>query len=704
MSRQPGISLSSGPTAVVVGPVYVDLHAVDIGIPGIEIHAKLRPYGSGSWTPEVGGSAWKFATYWAEHFGRALFVTSIARDLGTDDSSNGEDHKVFVDDGSWLRREIRSRSPQGLEVFIDDAPAGSTDYTFHLRKGGDEYGPLVSLVNGSADALRFDAIKRALRTFKWNDSPDLLVLSGIARTANLHLEPLSARPRELKQTRLCIDLGRTDIQVPRDGLDLIERFRPEELFAICADFRTADLLGWLEGTPPGSEWLVVRPGIASHDWHFLHTDPDRRLEGRALRVGPDSRPHATAKSLHRLLVDPQSIKSEGSVIVPGGTPQLARDITSDKPLLKDLEFLEWKLRNDRRLKTILLVGETGTGKEVIARWLHRAHPTRHEHEFVPVACGKLDKESAMLESELFGHVEGAFTGATRTRTGAFKDADKGVILIDDLDALPFATQAKLLRVLEDGRVSPLGSSVDEIVDVDVLTVVTTNVNPSELVRQEKLRDDLYYRLVQGFYLPIPPLRNRRKDALRLAQRLWDTRNLWAHSNHAFPTVMKRWIEVSDLIGNTRLLAAVVNDIHDYIEFSGSSESVAERFKAWLGQFDPDRLVQLRDQPKLVEQWPAKERALFEAIAREIGDTLPTRDDERVVLFATSWLNVQARFVGVRLKAADIRDFLRLQSSFGRVRTNLLKRRDTTDDERRILDALDSPGGGAGAVWTARVDD
>lgn len=156
--------------------------------------------------------------------------------------------------------------------------------------------------------------------------------------------------------------------------------------------------------------------------------------------------------------------------------------------------------------TVLLEGESGTGKRVIAQAIHRADPKRHTHPFVEISCGALPE--TLLESELFGHVRGSFTGAIRDKQGRFEMADGGTILLDEIDAFTPALQVKLLRVIQERLYERVGDT--RTMRVDVRIIAATNRKLSELVRQGKFREDLYYRL-HVIAMRLPALRERRDD-------------------------------------------------------------------------------------------------------------------------------------------------------------------------------------------------
>jgi transcriptional regulator with GAF, ATPase, and Fis domain len=161
--------------------------------------------------------------------------------------------------------------------------------------------------------------------------------------------------------------------------------------------------------------------------------------------------------------------------------------------------------------TVLITGESGTGKELVAKAIHEASP-RASQPFVAVNCSNIPSE--LLESELFGHTRGAFTGAVAAKKGLFEVADSGSIFLDEIGDLRPETQVRLLRVIQEREFTPLGETAPQTVDVRI--IAATNVDLMEAVRTGHFREDLYYRLAV-VPIELPPLRNRREDILPLAQ-------------------------------------------------------------------------------------------------------------------------------------------------------------------------------------------
>jgi transcriptional regulator with PAS, ATPase and Fis domain len=189
----------------------------------------------------------------------------------------------------------------------------------------------------------------------------------------------------------------------------------------------------------------------------------------------------------------------------------ARFIAGSGPMLGVVERLQKVAPVDT---TVLLLGESGTGKELATSLLHEQHATRRRGPLVRVHCGAIPE--SLLESELFGHVRGAFTGADRDRAGLFERADGGTLLLDEISTMSPAAQVRLLRVLQDRQVTRVGATESRRVDVRV--VVASNEDLKQAVEQGTFRLDLYYR-VSVFPVVLPPLRERPADVAPLVEEL-----------------------------------------------------------------------------------------------------------------------------------------------------------------------------------------
>jgi len=198
---------------------------------------------------------------------------------------------------------------------------------------------------------------------------------------------------------------------------------------------------------------------------------------------------------------------------------LLKEVTYLKTELERFQSFEEMVGEDEKMRQIfelistiadsegavLIQGESGTGKELVARAIHRLSP-RREEPFVVIACAAIPQ--TLMESELFGHHKGAFTGATRTTVGKLEIANKGTVFLDDIDTLDTGMQAKLLRVIQEKEFERLGTT--KVIKVDVRFVASSNKNLQDLIKEGKLREDLFYRL-NVFPIVLPPLRERRKD-------------------------------------------------------------------------------------------------------------------------------------------------------------------------------------------------
>jgi DNA-binding NtrC family response regulator len=202
--------------------------------------------------------------------------------------------------------------------------------------------------------------------------------------------------------------------------------------------------------------------------------------------------------------------------------------------------------------SVLIWGESGTGKELVAQTIHQLSP-RAQMPFVPINCAAIPE--TLLESEIFGHEKGAFTGAVDRREGCFELADRGTLFLDEIAEMTPATQVKLLRVLQERRFRRLGGRHEQTVDVRV--IAATNVTPADAVKNGKLREDLYYRL-NVFAIELPPLRQRKEDLPLLIQSFLGEFNQRNNKNvSALDPAAMRMLEQYNWPGNVRELRNVI---------------------------------------------------------------------------------------------------------------------------------------------------
>ena len=229
--------------------------------------------------------------------------------------------------------------------------------------------------------------------------------------------------------------------------------------------------------------------------------------------------------------------------------------------------------------TVLIRGESGVGKDLVARAIHAGSPRRHG-PFVKVNCAAIPSE--LLESEFFGHERGAFTGAHRRKPGQFEYADKGTIFLDEIGELPLALQAKLLHVLQDFRFSRLGG--DGVIDVNSRVIAATNRNLEEAMAQRAFREDLYYR-INVVEIRVPPLRERREEIPALASWFLEKFNAqYGRQKQLSPETMTH-LQEHPWAGNVRELENVVRRLVVLPDVDGQIEALVARGRKGHGPFE-----------------------------------------------------------------------------------------------------------------------
>lgn len=229
-------------------------------------------------------------------------------------------------------------------------------------------------------------------------------------------------------------------------------------------------------------------------------------------------------------------------------------IVGSSPLL--LQALNAALRAAPYDVNVLVTGESGVGKEMFHRILHNYHPQRRHKNCLSVNCGSLPEGT--IDSELFGHVKGSFTGASGDRKGYFEEANGGTLFLDEVGELPLSTQARLLRVLETGEYYRVGSS--EVRHTDVRVVSATNVDLLKAIEQKKFREDLYYRL-NTISIKVPSLRERQEDIVTLFRKFaYDMANLYHMPAIRLDDDARKLLMAYSWPGNVRQLQHTVKQI------------------------------------------------------------------------------------------------------------------------------------------------
>jgi two-component system response regulator AtoC len=322
--------------------------------------------------------------------------------------------------------------------------------------------------------------------------------AGLRRTASLILENegydvATASDGEEALARAAEwlpDLILTDVRMPGvDGLEFLERHR-----AAGGAARTIVMTAY------GSQDLAVE---AIRKGAYDYIDKPFSPEALLLRIRIAEEHGSKDREIRRLRKEVRVEKRRGDIVVASAGMKAAVELAE---------------RVAQHPTTVLITGESGTGKELIARLVHQAS-SRADGPFVPVNCGAIPEN--LLESELFGHSKGSFTGASRDRAGLFEEANGGTLLLDEIGELPQALQVKLLRVLQEGEIRRVGESKARQLDVRILAATARDLEAD--VKEGEFRSDLYYR-INVVRVHLPPLRHRVEDVPVLLQHFLDLFN------------------------------------------------------------------------------------------------------------------------------------------------------------------------------------
>jgi len=323
------------------------------------------------------------------------------------------------------------------------------------------------------------------------------------------LEVLIIDDEPVIRQMLAAHVGRAGHSVSQagNGTTALERLSTGDVDVAICDIQMPDISG-LE--------LLRRARAAGIDTSFImmtaYASVDTAIE--AIKAGAADymiKPLRNEEVMHRLLKvsDLRGLRAENQVLRNLVLGKREDSFSFLSPAMRELERLVGKVAPTD--STVLVTGDSGTGKGVIARLIHQQSP-RADAPFIPVNCGAIPEN--LMESELFGHTKGSFTGADKARKGLFLEADKGTIFLDEIGELPLQLQVKLLHVIEEKMVRAVGS--EQARRADVRIVAATNRDLRKMVSEGRFREDLYFRL-SVFHVHVPPLRERRQDILGLVR-------------------------------------------------------------------------------------------------------------------------------------------------------------------------------------------
>ena len=294
------------------------------------------------------------------------------------------------------------------------------------------------------------------------------------------------------------------VEEAASGREALDRLQRESVDLIMMDFRMPGMTGLivlqrLRSDSQTAHLPVVILTAFAESHNTIEAMKLGAFDHLTKPIGRDDVHAVLARALARPVVDPPHARSGAD---DNGLMGASRPMREVQKLIG--------LASAGDVPT-LISGETGTGKELVARALYE-HGSRAGRPFIAVNCAAIPHD--LLESELFGHVKGPFTGALTDHAGRFREADGGTLLLDEIGDMPLTMQAKLLRVLQDHEVQPLGSSKRQRVDIRL--IAATNKDLLALVKEARFREDLFYRL-KVIHIHLPPLRERGSDILLLAE-------------------------------------------------------------------------------------------------------------------------------------------------------------------------------------------
>ncbi len=368
------------------------------------------------------------------------------------------------------------------------------------------------------------------------------ILSNLVGRAGYSVDvAATATEATAKLVRGDVDVALCDVRLPDgDGIELVRSFKAkgsgvDTQFIMVTAFASMETA--VEALRAGATDYIVKP---IHNEELLH---------RLAQIDAMSGLRAENKALRSLVTGSSGLYKFNS------------------PSMQQVDRLVSKVAVTN--STVLITGESGTGKGVAARSIHEQSP-RAAFPFIPVNCSAIPEN--LIESEFFGHAKGAFTGADKAHKGLFAQADRGTIFLDEIGELPLHLQTKLLHVIEDKQIRPLGS--EQTRSIDARIIAATNRNLEAMVKENKFREDLYFRLSM-FHIHMPPLRERRSDIGDLTRHLMRN-NVGASSLGGVLEIdpeAEEILQSYDWPGNVRQLENVIN--RAYILADGGRITLAD---------------------------------------------------------------------------------------------------------------------------------
>lgn len=427
----------------------------------------------------------------------------------------------------WKDSQWRRIVDSGLHLRILMTFTGFHDpYSKGLVEGQDQPGPVLTL----ARTVAFDRIF-------------LIGTPNTVRNTNETRDALRAEHPAIR-----IDIEDADLPDPTDYAAIFAALRRTTQRILDLEPEGEYFVAVASGTPQmHAVWLLM---IASGELsaRILHIRPPKYVTSELPLVSeidvhnsPFPRVHPYPQSTMEVETSVDCFAAARAIGIVGDHPQLRKTIER-VCLLAPTTY------------PVLILGETGTGKESLARLVHRLSG-RPAEKFITLDCGTIPRD--LVESTLFGHRKGAFTGATETRPGKFDAANGGTLFLDELGELPIELQPKLLRVLQTGQIEAVGETHPRKVDVRI--IAATNVDLEDAVHSHRFREDLYFRLKVGV-CRLPPLRARRSDIAKIALHALDRVNTTVGRPKRFTADALGWLEQQKWRGNVRELVNTIEAV------------------------------------------------------------------------------------------------------------------------------------------------